>query len=104
MTKIDFKTYLNGVGNDLKTCIDDVIGIIIGIHEDVEKLKFNSLKPNKEKAKAILEYLAMEDCKSKKNMEALCGEEIKQCLKWLDSYCKENSCSQEDALNEIIEE
>jgi len=104
MTGIDSKTFINGVGNDLKTSIDDLIGIILGIHDDVEKLKFNSSKPNKAKAKAILEYLAMEDGKSKQNLEALCGVEIKQYLKWINSYCNENDCSQEEALNEIIDD
>ena len=37
MTGIDFKTFINGIGNDLKISIDDVIGSIITIHEDVEK-------------------------------------------------------------------
>ena len=54
-------------------------------------------------ANALLEYIAMEDCKAKENLEALCGEEIKQYFKWIDTYCEENTCTQEQALNEIIE-
>lgn len=103
MTKIDFTTYINGISNDLKSSIDDVIGVISGIQEDVEKLKVKTSKPTKEQAKAILEYLAMDEGKAKQNLETLCGKEIKQCLKWIDTYCEENACSQEDALNEIIE-
>ena len=45
----------------------------------------------------------MEDSKAKENLEALCGKEIKQYFKWLDNYCEENACTQEHALNEIIE-
>jgi len=103
MTGIDFKTFVNGVGNDLKISIDDVIGSIITIQEDVEKLKVKTSKPGKSVAKALLEYIAMEDSKAKENLEALCGKEIKQYFKWLDNYCKENLCTQEQALNEIIE-
>lgn len=39
MQEIDFKTFINGVGNDLKIAIDDVIGVISNLQEDVEKLK-----------------------------------------------------------------
>ena len=39
MAEIDLKTYVNGVRNDLKTSIDDLIAVIIDIQEDVEKLK-----------------------------------------------------------------
>lgn len=38
----DSKTYINGIGNDLKTSIDDLIGIILSVKEDVDKLKANS--------------------------------------------------------------
>jgi len=39
LQKIDSKTYINGVRNDLKIAIDDIIDIIINIQEDIEKLK-----------------------------------------------------------------
>jgi hypothetical protein len=35
----DFNTFINGVGNDLKIAIDDIIEAIIDIHKDVEELK-----------------------------------------------------------------
>jgi len=60
MTEIDFRTFIDGVGNDLKIAIDDIIGAITGIQEDVEKLK-------------------------------------------VKIYCEENACTQEQALNKIIE-
>ncbi|MDD3012277.1 MAG: hypothetical protein PHC34_01065 [Candidatus Gastranaerophilales bacterium] len=50
----------------------------------------------------MLEYIVMEDCKAKENMKALCSKEIDQYFKWLDSYCKENGTTQEQALKEII--
>lgn len=42
--KLDSKTFINGVGNDLKTSIDDLIGIVLGLHEDIEKLKADTSK------------------------------------------------------------
>ncbi len=102
MTVIDFRTYVIGVRNDLKIAIDDVISIIIAIHDDIEKLKVKTSKPKKATAKALLEYIAMEDCKAKENIEVLCGKEIEQYLKWIESYCEENGSTQEQALKEII--
>jgi len=104
MSEIDFQTFMNGVGNDLKIAIDDVIGIIAGIKEDVEKLKVKTSKPDKKIAQALLEYLAMEEGRAKTNMEILCGNEINEYFKWINEYCKEYCCSQEEALNLIIEE
>lgn len=104
MSGINFKTYLSGVGNDLKIAIDDVIGVIEKIHDDVEKLKLESLKPNKLSAKILLDYLGWEEGQSKQNLEKLCSKEIEQYQKWLDYYCKENNCSKEEALQRIIDE
>lgn len=103
LKKLDSKTMLDGVGNDLKILIDDVIGAIIDLQEDVNKLKFKASKPSKVKAMALLEYISMEDCNAKKNMEILCGDEIKHCMEWIDKYCEDNACTQEEALNEIID-
>jgi len=80
-----------------------LIGVILGIHEDVEKLKVKTSKPTKATAKALLEYIAMENCRAKENLEALCGKEIEQYFKWLDNYCEENGITQEQALKEIID-
>jgi len=102
MTGIDFKTSVIGVGNDLKIAIDDVISIIITIHDDIEKLKVKTSKPNRATAKALLEYILMEDCKAKENKEALCSKEIEQYFKWLEAYCEENGTTQEQTLKEII--
>jgi hypothetical protein len=77
---MDFKTFINGVGNDLKIAIDDVIGSIITIQEDVDILKMKTTKPDKATALALLEYIAMEDGRAKQNMKILCGKEIQQHL------------------------
>lgn len=104
MTGIDFKTFINGVGNDLKTSIEDVIGVIIDIKEDVEKLKTKTSKPDKATAQALLEYIAMDEGKAKENFKILCRKELQQYFRWIDDYCEENGCTQEQALNEIIED
>ena len=102
MTEIDSKTMINGIGNDLKIAVDDLIGAIIKLQDDVKELKFKTAKPDKTTSMALLEYLAMEEGEAKKNLEILCGEEIKQHFKWLEKYCEENHCTQEQALKEII--
>ena len=61
-------------------------------------------KPKKDTAKALLKYLEMKDIKSKQNLEALCGKEIQQYFKWLEDYCSDHNCTQEEALKRIIDE
>lgn len=98
--KVSFKDLIKGIGNDFKISIDDLTSAIICIHEDIEELKIS--KPDKSTAKALLEYIAMEDCKVKENWKILGGKEIKKYLEWLEKYCKENSCTEEQVLNMII--
>lgn len=104
MTEINFKTYIKGVKNDVKIAVDDVFAVLEKIGSDVEKLKFENQKPDKYAAQAILEYIAMDEGKSKKNMEALCGKDLQQYLKWIENYCTEHNCTQEEALQRIIDE
>ena len=103
MTEIDSKTFIKGVTNDFKIAVDDLAGILIALQEDVDKLKVKISKPDKATAEALLEYIAMEEGKAKQNLEILCGEEIKLHLQWLDKYCEENGCTQEQVLKKIIE-
>ncbi len=98
------KTFINTAGNDLKAAIDDIIWIISSILEDVEKLKAKALKPNKSQAKALLEYITMENIKIQNHIKILCGYEIEKYFKWIDQYCKERSIKREQALKEIIED
>lgn len=102
MTEIDSKTFLQGIGNDFKILIDDVIGMILTLHEDLELLKVKTSKPDKHAAALLLDYLSWSDSEPKKNLEKLCGEEIKQYMKWLKYYCEKTGTTQEQALNEII--
>jgi hypothetical protein len=60
-------------------------------------------KPDKDTAKTLLYYLSMGCGKSKQNLEALCGNEIQQYFSWLEDYCSEQNCTQEEALQRIID-
>jgi hypothetical protein len=102
MQALNFKTFINGASNDLKIAIDDIISAILIVQEDVDKFKITTSKPDKRTAKALLEYIAMEDSKAKENIDILCGKEIQQYLRWLDDYCKGYPCTSEQALNDII--
>lgn len=44
MKKIDSKTYINAIKNDLKLAIDDIFEIITNLQEDLGKLKKQSIK------------------------------------------------------------
>lgn len=103
LQQLDFKTFVNGLGNDLKNSIDDLVDTIFTIHEDVEQLKLSILKPDRDTAKALLEYIAMEECEVKSNIGILCKNDLQKYFKWLDSYSREHSCPQEQVLNLIIE-
>ena len=103
MTEIDSKTMLQGISNDFKILINDVIGIILTLQDDVELLKIKNYKPDKHVAELLLDYLSWDDDEEpKKNLETLCGKEIEQCIKWLDYYCEKEGTTQEQALNLII--
>lgn len=102
LEEVDFNDSVNSIGNDFKTAVDDLIAVILTVKEDVEILKLKTSKPDKPTARALLEYLKMDTCKAKENMELFLGKELQLYFKWLDSYCDENSCTQEQALNFII--
>ena len=102
MQENNFKTLLNGARNDFKIAIDDLFNAIEIVYEDVEHLKLKTSRPDKMAASLLLDYLNWEEGKSKQNLEELCGKEIKQYMKWLEYYCKENGTTQEQALKEII--
>lgn len=61
------------------------------------------LKISKEVAHVLLEYITMEDCRAKRNMEALCGKKINSYLEKIDKYCETKGLTQEQFLINIIE-
>ena len=65
MQEIDFRMFVNAIGNDFKIAIDDLFNVIETLVDDVEKLKLENAKPNKDTARALLEYIAMEDGRAK---------------------------------------
>jgi len=103
MNKIDSKAMIQGIGNDLKILIDDVIGVIVSLRDDIELIKIKTSKPDKHSAQLLLDYLSWEDGKSKQNLEKLCCEEIQEYMKWLEYYCEKNGTTHEQVLKEIID-
>lgn len=81
--------------------VTDNIGVKLLGNNDFIQLK--NLKPDKDTAKALLEFMAMDEGKAKENLKLLCEKEISNYNIWLNSYCSKNNCTQEEALNQIIE-
>lgn len=102
MSKNKVNTLLKGARNDFKIAVDELFNIIEILHEDVDLLKVKTSRPDKHAAALLLDYLGWEDSKPKQNLEKLCGEEIKEYIKWLDYYCKKEGTTREQALKEII--
>lgn len=90
--------------NTLKSAIDDLLSTIEIIHDELNVLKIKSSQPDKATAKALLEFMAMDEGDGKENLKLLCAKEIAGYKIWLDFYCKENNCTQEEALNQILAE
>jgi len=103
MNEIDFKTYIEGIKNDVKIAVDDIFAVLEKLGSDVEHLKVKTFKPDKLAASLLLDYLGWEESQSKQNLEKICGEEIRQYLKWLEYYCQKEGMTKEQALREIIE-
>ncbi len=102
MQENKLKTLLNGIRNDLKIAVDDLFNAIEIVYEDVEHLKVKTSRPDKHAAALLLDYLSWEEGKSKQNLEKICGEEIKEYMKWLDYYCEKEGTTKEQALKDII--
>lgn len=69
----------------------------------MENKELKPRQPNQEQASALLEYIGMEDCMTKKIITVISGKKIKRYLKWVDNYAEELNLTQEEALNKIIE-
>jgi|SRR3989339_652383 len=102
MAKINFKTYLEGIKNDIKIAVDDIFAVLEKISDDVELLKVKASKPDKHAAALLLDYLDWEEGKSKKNLEKICGEEIAEYMRWVDYYCEKEGTTREQALDAVI--
>ena len=102
MQNVDLAAVLNDAENDLRNGIEQMVFAIKSLSLNVDNLKAKAAKPDKLTAEALLEYIAMEDGKIKTNMEILYSKEIEQHFEWIDKYCRENTCTQEEVLNQII--
>ncbi len=81
----------------------DTIKVIKEIQNDIRNLKLKAFQPNKVHAEIFKDYFSWEDDNPKKNFEILYAKEIGLLNEWFKVYCKESSCSKEDALERIIE-
>ena len=104
MQNTNFKDKLYSSGNLLKIAVTDFVGFMEQFHDEVQVLKGNPLKPDKKAALALLEYISYEDSRIKETIEALGGQQLEKYFEWINAYCKEYNCTQEQALKRIIED
>lgn len=102
MKEIDLASVLDDAENDLTNGIQQVIYTLNLLVKNTKDFTIKTFRPDKITAQAMLEYIAMEEGKIKENITILCGKEIERYFKWLDKYCEENACNQEQALQTII--
>ena len=62
--------------NTLKSAVDELVDMIGIIHENVDTLKTKTSQPDKATAKALLEFMAMDEGPIKENLKILCNKEI----------------------------
>lgn len=66
-------------------------------------MKDKDIRLTPEIAKALLEYIAMEESKEKNIVTVLAKSEIEQYLGYVDAFANSLNISQEDALQRLIE-
>ena len=103
MQRMNFKDKIDSSGNLLKIAVNDFVEMMDQFHEEIQVIKGDPLKPNRKAALALLEYISYEDSRIKATVEALCGQQLERYFQWIDAYCKEYNCTQEQALKRIIE-
>lgn len=97
------KAILVDLKTDLITILNSGFNVLEKLSEDNKKLKLKAFKPSKTEAKIYLDYLDWEESEPKANFKEIYKREIEIVSEWLDIYCEEHNCSQEDALEMIIE-
>ena len=103
MQRMDFKDKLHSSGNLLKIAVNDFVGFMEQFHEEMQVIKGNPLKPDRKTALALLEYISWENHDIKETVETLSGMQLEKYFDWINIYCKEYNCTQEQALKRIIE-
>lgn len=91
------------VKNNLKQSIDEVFEIVQNLAEEQKNIKFKAYRPSEIEAKVFLDYFSWEDGNAKQNFEALYKKELQILQEWLQIYCLENDCAEEEALSRIID-
>lgn len=100
---MDFKDKLHSSGNLLKIAVNDFVEMMGQFHDELQVIKGNPVKPNRKIALALLEYISWENHKYRETVEALCGIQLEKYLDWINAYCREYNCTQEQALKRILE-
>ena len=100
---MDFKDKLTSSGNLLKIAVNDFVEYMDLFYNELQMLKGEPIKPSRKIALALLEYISYEDSRIKQTVEALGGMQVEKYLDWVNAYCKEYNCTQEQALKRIIE-
>lgn len=89
--------------NNLKQSIEEVFEVVQNLAEDQKTIKSKAYQPSVVEAKIFLDYFSWEDSKAKENFEALYKKELQILQEWLQIYCRENNCTEEEALSRIID-
>lgn len=100
---MNFKDKIHSSGNLIKIAVNDFVEYMGQFHEEIQFLKGEPLKPDRKTALALLEYISWEESKAKETVETLSGLKIEKYFEWINAYCKEYKCSQEQVLKRIIE-
>jgi len=100
---MDFKDKLQSSGNLLKIAVNDFVGFMEQFHDELQVIKGNPLKPDRKSALALLEYISYEDSRIKETVETLGGQQLEKYFEWINAYCKEYNCTQEQALKRVLE-
>lgn len=100
---MDFKDKLSSSGNLLKIAVNDFVQYMEQFHDELQAIKGEAVKPNRRIALALLEYISWENHKYRATVDALCGIQLEKHMDWVNAYCSEYKCTQEQALKRIIE-
>jgi len=100
---MNFKDKIDSSGNLLKIAVNDFVEMFHTFHDEMQIIKGEPLKPDRKTALALLEYISYEDSRIKKTVETLSGQQLEKYFEWIDDYCKEYNCTQEQALKRVIE-
>ena len=82
---------------------EGLVRTIAQMQNDIENLKLKAFEPKKEEAIIFLDYLSWDkNSNPKKNFETLYAKDLEILHEWLKIYTKAHSCSNKEALENIV--